>query len=145
MLGGIELTLCDMQGRLFEMSAEKGYDSEAFIRTFMLSSSASALDMTFNHLQWAGQGYIMEKLEDENAVSFRRGDELYDGETLYWTGYLYRYWHFYTGERSRDIYRQAPAAVMRSAYLPYHSMSPEMAIDRLKNTYRQKKAQKKWH
>ena len=42
---------------------------------------------------------------------------------------------FYTGENSREIYKQAPAKTMNIVYLMYHTMSPEMAIDRLKEAY----------
>lgn len=140
MLDVFEMTLCDMQGKLFEMSASEGFSSEAFIKTFMQSKTAADLDMVFNHMQWAGQGYILDRLKDENADTLVKNDNLYDNETLYWSGYLYRYWHFYTGESSKDIYKQAPADVMRSMYLMYHTMSPEMAIDRLKDTYKRKKA-----
>ena len=140
MFGSIELTLCDMQGKLFEMSASEGLSSEAFIKTFMQSKTAADLDMVFNHMQWAGQGYIIDRLKEENADTLVKDAVLYDNETLYWSGYLYRYWHFYTGESSKEIYKQAPASVMRSMYLMYHTMSPEMAIDRLKDTYKRKKA-----
>ena len=47
--------LSDMQGQLFEMSIEKGLDSETFIKAFMLSDIASDLDSEFNHMQWAGK------------------------------------------------------------------------------------------
>lgn len=140
MLDVFEMTLCDMQGKLFEMSASEGYSSEAFIKTFMQSQTAADLDMVFNHMQWAGQGYIIDRLKEENASTLVMDDKLFDNETLYWSGYLYRYWHFYTGESSKEIYKQAPATVMRSMYLMYHTMSPEMAIDRLKDTYKRKKA-----
>ncbi len=140
MLDVFEMTLCDMQGKLFEMSASQGYSSEAFIKTFMQSQTAADLDMVFNHMQWAGQGYIIDRLKEENASTLVMDDKLFDNETLYWSGYLYRYWHFYTGESSKEIYKQAPANVMRSMYLMYHTMSPEMAIDRLKDTYKRKKA-----
>ena len=140
MLDVFEMTLCDMQGKLFEMSASEGYSSEAFIKTFMQSKTAADLDMVFNHMQWAGQGYIIDRLKEENGSTLVKDATLYDNETLYWSGYLYRYWHFYTGESSKEIYKQAPANVMRSMYLIYHTMSPEMAIDRLKDTYKRKKA-----
>lgn len=140
MLDVFEMTLCDMQGKLFEMSASEGYSSEAFIKTFMQSKTAADLDMVFNHMQWAGQGYIIDRLKEENVSTLVKDATLYDNETLYWSGYLYRYWHFYTGESSKEIYKQAPANVMRSMYLIYHTMSPEMAIDRLKDTYKRKKA-----
>ena len=135
MLDVFELTLCDMQGKLFEMSANEGFSSEAFIKTFMLSNTAADLDKLFNHMQWAGQGYIIDRLREQNADTLETDGELYDNETLYWSGYLYRYWHIYTGETSKEIYKQAPAKTMRAVYLMYHTMSPEMAIDRLKDTY----------
>lgn len=139
MLDVFELTLCDMQGKLFEMSANEGFSSEAFIKTFMLSDTAADLDKLFNHMQWAGQGYIIDRLREQNADTLETDGELYDNETLYWSGYLYRYWHFYTGESSKEIYKQAPAKTMRAMYLMYHTMSPEMAIDRLKETYARKR------
>ena len=139
MLDVFELTLCDMQGKLFEMSANEGFSSEAFIKTFMLSNTAADLDKLFNHMQWAGQGYIIDRLKEQNADALETNGDLYDNETLYWSGYLYRYWHFYTGETSKEIYKQAPAKTMRAMYLMYHTMSPEMAIDRLKETYARKR------
>lgn len=138
MLDVFELTLCDMQGKLFEMSANEGFSSEAFIKTFMLSDTAADLDKLFNHMQWAGQGYIIDRLREQNADTLETDGELYDNETLYWSGYLYRYWHIYTSETSKEIYKQAPAKTMRAVYLMYHTMSPEMAIDRLKDTYARK-------
>ena len=139
MIDIFEQTLCDMQGKLFEMSATEGYSSEDFIKTFMLSDTAKDLDKLFNHMQWAGQGYLIDRLKEQNADTLKRNGDIYDNETLYWTGYLYRYWHFYTGETSKEIYKQASANIMRSMYLMYHTMSPEMAIDRLKDTYKSKK------
>ena len=135
MLDVFELTLCDMQGKLFEMSATEGFSSEAFIKTFMLSDSAADLDKIFNHMQWAGQGYIIDRLKEQNADALETNGDLYDNETLYWSGYIYRYWNFYTGENSREIYKQAPSKTMNVVYLMYHTMSPEMAIDRLKEAY----------
>ena len=135
MLDVFEQMLCDMQGKLFEMSAAEGFSSESFIKTFMLSDTAADLDKVFHHMQWAGQGYILDRLKEENADTLETTGVIYDNETLYWTGYLYRYWHFYTGETGKEIYKQAPASVMQTMYLMYHTMSPEMAIDRLKDTY----------
>ena len=57
---------------------------------------------------------------------------MFDNETLYWAGYLYRYWHFYTGESSKTIYRIADADTINTMYYGYHTLDMEMAIDRLK-------------
>ena len=140
MLNSLQLALCEMQAKLFELSVDKQYDSECFIKEYMNSKSAKALDSSINHLQWAGTRYLMSQVEDELQDKLQHSNLLYDKETMYWTGYLYRYWHFYTGETSREIYRQAPASVMRALFLPYHTLSNELAIDRLKETSAAKQA-----
>ena len=134
----LQLALCDMQGQLFELSKDLGYDSESFIKAFMQSDIAHDLDSDFNHLQWAGKEYIFDRIKEELADKLIIGGDVYDKETLYWTGYLYRFWHFYTGESSKEIYKQATAKTMRVTYLPYHTFSVEMAIDRLKESYKKK-------
>ena len=133
----LKLALCEMQAQLFVQSQEKGYASESFINAFMNSDIAEDLDMPFNHMQWAGAHYLMSRMEEEHTNKLTQG-ECYDIETLYWAGYLYRYWHIYTGESSREILKQASAKTMRVVYLMYHTMSPEMAIDRLKASYLEK-------
>ena len=131
----LQLALCDTQGQLFELAAERGYSSEAFIKAFMTSQVAADMDKDFHHVQWAGKAYILSRMEDELADQLTKEGEIYDKETLYWAGYIYRYWNFYNGESSREIYKQAPTKTMKVVYLMYHTMSPEMAIDRLKESY----------
>ena len=132
MLNSLQMTLCDTQGQLFELAAERGYASETFIKAYMTSAVAADMDKEFHHIQWAGKAYILSRMGDELADQLIKDGEIYDKEALYWMGYIYRYWHFYTGENSREIYKQAPAKTMNVVYLMYHTMSPEMAIDRLK-------------
>ena len=56
----LQLKLCDIQGRLFELSADKGYTSAAFVKSFMTSETAKDLDSKYNRMQWAGEEYILE-------------------------------------------------------------------------------------
>lgn len=135
----LQLSLCDTQGQLFELSSKYGYNSEAFIKAYMTSKVSMDMDKEFNHLQWAGKAYILSRIEDELSDKLIKDADVFDKETLYWIGYIYRYWHFYTGEKSKEIYKQASAKTMKTVYLMYHTMSPEMAIDRLKETYIKKK------
>ena len=135
----LQLSLCDTQGQLFELSSKYGYNSEAFIKAYMTSKVSMDMDKEFNHLQWAGKAYILSRIEDELSDKLTKDADVFDKETLYWIGYIYRYWHFYTGEKSKEIYKQASAKTMKTVYLMYHTMSPEMAIDRLKETYIKKK------
>lgn len=134
-MNSLQMALCDTQGQLFELAVERGYASEAFVKAYMTSAVAADMDKEFHHIQWAGKAYILSRMEDELADQLIKDGEIFDKEALYWMGYIYRYWHFYTGENSREIYKQAPAKTMNVVYLMYHTMSPEMAIDRLKEAY----------
>ncbi len=103
----------------------------------MNSRAAAALDDVYDRLQWAGEEYILEEL-DEEANGLKRAGAVYPSEVMYWTGCLYRYWHYYTGECSREIYQIADAGTMRESWLGFHTLDVGMAIDDLKEIYRQK-------
>ena len=134
----LQLTLCDTQGKLFELSGKRGYDSEKFIKAFMTTGVSKDMDKDFHHVQWAGKEYIMSRMKDECADSLCTSGIVFDNETLYWIGYIYRYWNIYTGESSKEIYKQANAKTMNTVYLMYHTMSPELAINKLKESYNEK-------
>lgn len=129
--------LCDIQGRLFELALKNKYDCPAFIKTFMNSQAAAALDDIYDRLQWAGEEYILEELEDE-AKGLEKAGIIYNKEVMYWIGYIYRYWHYYTNEDSREIYKIADAKTMNECWLGFHTLDVEMAIDDLKDIYKQK-------
>lgn len=126
-IDNIQLKLCDIQGRLFENSTQ--YASEDFIRGFMNSEVAEHLDSPYNKLQWMGEEYLMEELQDEIPLS-TSGDK-YSPEVLYWIGYLYRYWACSRKEKSKKIFRQASAKTMIRNYPSFHTFDPELAIDDL--------------
>ena len=129
--------LCDIQGRLFELALKNGYDCPTFISSYMNSHAASALDDVYDRLQWAGEEYILEELDDEIG-GLKKAGETYSSEVMYWAGYTYRYWHYYTGESSKKIYQTADARTMDECWLGFHTFDVEMAIDDLKEIYRQK-------
>jgi hypothetical protein len=133
-MDSIQLKLCDIQGRLFERST--GYASEGFIRDFMNSEVAEHLDSPYNKLQWMGEEYLIDELKDEKNLS--REGEKYNPEILYWIGYIYRYWACSRNERSRKIYRCAPAKTMKRNYMAFHTFDPDLAIEDLIEICRQK-------
>ncbi len=126
--------LCDIQGRLFELAWQNGYDSVAFMQAFMNSKAAASLDDVYDRLQWAGEEYILEELEDE-VGGLQKSDVIFDREVMYWAGYTYRYWHFYTQESSKEIYAAADADMMNACWLGFHTLDVEMAIDDLKEIH----------
>lgn len=130
-LNSQQFGLCDIQGRLFELALNKGYDCKEFIEKFMNSKTAASLDESYDRLQWAGEEYILEELIDETG-GLKKAGVAYHNEIMYWSGYTYRYWHYYTGETSKEIYNIANAEIMSTSYLGFHTMDVRMAIDRLK-------------
>ena len=133
----LQLKLCDIQGRLFELSVDGKYGSANFIKVFMTSEVAKALDSTYNRMQWAGEEYLLEELEVISEGKLLREGEIYSKDVLYWIGYLYRYWHYYTKEDSAKIYKQAPVETMKRNYMMFHTMDPTLAIEDLKEIYGQ--------
>lgn len=86
-MDAIALKLCDIQGRLFELSARKGYDSAAFVKAFMRSQTAKALDSTYNRMQWAGEEYLLEEVASEAALSTK--GEVFSSDVLYgWATFI---------------------------------------------------------
>ena len=134
----ISLKLCDIQGRLFELSSKQGYDSQSFVSTFMDSDIAKELDSIYNRMQWAGEEYLFEELVLTNREKIIHSDSVISSEIMYWIGYIYRYWHFYKNESSKKIYKQANFKTMKRNYMIFHSMDPELAIDDLIEINKQK-------
>ena len=135
----LQLKLCDIQGRLFELSADKDYGSAIFIKKFMNSPVAKALDSTYNRMQWAGEEYLLEEVIATTNNEILRTGEVFSKDILYWIGYIYRQWHYYTGEDSSIIYKQAPVEIVKRNYLMFHTMSPSLAVEDLKEIFQQKK------
>lgn len=138
----LQLKLCDIQGRLFELSADKNYGSVVFIKKFMNSSVAKALDSTYNRMQWAGEEYLLEEITDASNGKITSSGEVFSKDVLYWIGYIYRYWHYYTGEESSKIYKQAPVKIMKRNYMMFHTMSPSLVVENSKEIYQQKNERK---
>lgn len=134
----LQLKLCDIQGRLFELSAEKKYNSAAFIKAFMMSDTAKELDSKYNRMQWAGEEYLLEEVIETAGDKLSEKAEVYSKDVIYWIGYIYRYWHYYTEESSKVIYKQAPVETMKRNYLMFHTMAPEVAIEDLREIYKQR-------
>ena len=125
--------LCDIQGRFFELALKKRYDCKNFVEKFMNSRVAAALDDVYDRMQWAGEEYLLEELDDEVGGLAKAG-VAYNNEIMYWTGYTYRYWHYYTGENSKEIYAIADFDKMSMVYPAYHTLDVTMAVDRLKES-----------
>lgn len=129
-LKSYQTQICRTQGRLFELAGKRDLDDDEFVKAFMNSETARQLDMPWSHAQWAGEAYLLAELKDE-VHSLPESPHGYRPDAMYWMGYIYRYWHFYTGESSAEIYEHADASTMAIAYPGYHTLDCAQAIDRL--------------
>lgn len=89
-------------------------------------------------MQWAGEEYLLEEVASVAGESLTADGEIYSADILYWIGYIYRYWHYYSGEDSAKIYKQAPVETMKRNYMIFHTMDPVLAIEDLKEIHNQK-------
>ena len=80
----LQLKLCDIQGRLFELSAEKKYNSAAFVKAFMTSDIAKELDSKYNRMQWAGEEYLLEEVVTAAGGTLNIDGEIFSKDVLYW-------------------------------------------------------------
>ncbi len=128
------LKLCKFQGELFQKSIdETACSSMIFIRRFMLSNLAKRMDR---------EGFLFEAIDVTDAlreieIQFSPSDYgkvKFGREELYWTGYIYRYWAYITKKSSKQIYRIVKPEELRKFYFPYHSLDPELAIERIKES-----------
>ena len=127
-----DLKLCDVQGRLFVLSVTNGYGSDIFVKTFMKSVTAKELDSSYNCKQCFGEEYLFDEVIEMAGDVFKESDEVYSLECIYWIGYIYRYWHYVTGESSKEIYKQAPIKVMKQNYARLYMRTPGEVIEVLK-------------
>lgn len=125
------IRICKYQADLFQASLnETKCSSPVFLRRFMYSHLAARMDMN---------GFMFEAVDLRDAF-----DELhrqfgpsaygrirYDAGTLYWMGYLCRYWAYTRECSTKSIYRIIKPAELQGLYFPYHSLDPSLAIDRI--------------
>nr|WP_292165335.1 antitoxin [Butyrivibrio sp.] len=125
------LLLCDMQGKAFELSVTaQDNSSEIFIRRFMNSEVAKQLD-NMAVLQSNIQAADILSLIDEEYGKSNYGSVKYTPNELYWIGYLYRYFSYTYDKTSVQVYKIVKPKELRGLFLPYHTMDPSQAIDRI--------------
>ncbi len=125
------LLLCEMQAKAFELSGtEQNTSSAVFIRRFMNSDVAKQLD-NMAVLQSNTQAADILKLLHEEYGKSEYGSVKYSLNELYWIGYIYRYYSYTYDKTSKQVYKIVKPKELRDLFLPYHTMDPAQAIDRI--------------
>lgn len=132
-----EYIVCSLQSQLFWGAVSEGYDFVDFTNKYMRSKTAGRMDHEWSHLHSMSPFYILEELEDEFTILPKKNDD--DGEAFVkWAGWLYRYWHYYTGESSASIVEQASPELLQRMYYAYHCLDWKDTIDAIKEINKSK-------
>lgn len=125
------LLLCELQAKTFEMSIDATeVSSEIFIRRFMnsqISKSIDSCEILETNMQAKD---ILERIEEQYGKS-NYGSKRYTKNELYWIGYIYRYFSYTYEKSSVQIYKIVKPKELRALFLPYHTLDPSQAIERI--------------
>ncbi len=122
--------LCDMQAKIFETSLNYPASSPIFIRRFMNSTVAEAMDDVHYLDRSDSPDAVFAEIDRQyGATSY--GKIKYSANELDWIGYLYRYWAYTYEWSSKKIYQTVSAREMDRLYQVYHTLDPAQAIERI--------------
>ena len=130
-LDTMQLCLVEQQAELFEELGRRNVDAKAFIKAYMNSKAVEELDLPYDRMQWAGKEYLFQEVMEESGLKPDPNCRRYDAEVLFYGGYITRYWHYLTGESSKEIYRQCNEDQLLASY-GLHIESNELAVEDLK-------------
>ena len=136
MLSRAKSQQCRILARVFERAGRAGYDGRRFVDGFMASKVSDDFFSDYDRLQWLGEGYLFDEATDALGLKPDATTAVTNPEAMYWTGYVYRWWNYVTGENNRQISAMANAETMFGVYDGYHTLSPDEAISRLKEEAR---------
>ena len=125
------LLLCELQAITFENSVDKmESSSEIFIRRFMKSEIAKRFDNESVLETNIQANDILQLVDEEYGVS-DYGSVKYTRNEMYWIGYIYRYFAVTYELTSPQVYKIVKPKELRGLFLPYHTMDPAQAIERI--------------
>lgn len=73
---------------------------------------------------------ILDLINEEYGIS-NYGSVKYTRNEIYWIGYIYRYFAFTYDMTSAQVYKVVKPKELRGLFLPYHTMDPSQAIERI--------------
>lgn len=117
--------LSRIQGEIFEESVKAGFDSLKFISLFMNSETAWHLDLPNHKASWCGKGYIVDEFF---RTATPPSGKTWGSDLMFWIGYIYRFWHYHTGQYSKDIFESVPPMKMREVYPRICGFPPREAV-----------------
>lgn len=125
------LLLCELQAKAFELSLDKTeLGSAVFVRRFMNSKAAKWMDSGGILTSNTQPADLLDLVEEQYGPS-EYGSIKYTHNEMFWIGYVYRYFAYTYERSSASIYREIKPKELRDVFLPYHTLDPAQAIERI--------------
>lgn len=120
---------------VFEYSIEKGYDSEKFV--YKLCHNEMCAELLENELysDWRDPLYMLSTLNQ--FAEFEQGDT-YDGEVMWFMGYLYKYLIAIKDISPSKAYEIAPPSMIRNDFTFLHTQGWEYIVKELTARYEER-------
>ena len=80
------------------------------------------------------ESITLDKIFDEYKKEYgdrKYGQIKFKPQSMYWIGYIYRFWCEMEHISSNSIYKIINGSELNSLYLAYHTMAPEKVIKRI--------------
>lgn len=130
-LSSLEIKLCQTQAKMFELSVNQTkYSSPIFIRRFMFSSIAKALDDQVYLFQSNTMYETFDILNEEFGES-SYGKIKYTQDQMYWIGYIYRCIAIKYSLSSKSVYKLFNADEIIKFYNICHTYDIVDACERM--------------
>lgn len=129
-----ELVRCEIQGRIFREAQKLGYDMDIFVDAFMRSHTCYILDDEHITIWGRSVFYLIEEVHDEVGLTNPHLEPRYNEDMLDWIGWAYRWWQLKFDTPSKRISEIVPFKDMKTCW-PFHVMSFDLAIDRIREAY----------
>jgi hypothetical protein len=125
---GVDTFICETQGLIFTLAIDMGFDDDDFVEKYMNSRFCNVeMDALYSYFQMAEPEDSMDYVLKE--VQPTKNSKHYDGDAMYWVGYMYRYIHLRLGISSDTIYRSLPLKDMLIFYVGMHTQDEEFFLD----------------
>ena len=125
------LLMCELQGETFELSVDYNDTSSAiFLRRYMNSKAARYMDKGA-YLESNLMAKDLLDLVNEEYGRSDYGSVKFSKNEMYWMGYIYRLMAYMYEVPSAVAYKIIKPSELRELFLPYHTLDPEQAMDRI--------------
>lgn len=120
---------CEIIANLLQLAYYKGIDCYSFAKILMTSEYGSCIMKDGRMTEYADEGFMLEGFEREFELTYLPS---YEGDTdysMWFAGFVYKYWCYLEEETPEEIYELAPLELLAQRHAFYHTQDYDYIID----------------